>query len=286
MNSCKVCLKETKNKTYCGIECQKKGYKIQKVERVEVKCKFCLSSIKKIPSKVRTNNYCSRICSDNDKKNTMSGVLNHRYGTKASEETKQKKSIIMKKKWKEAEYKEKRSLSLEKCMEGREYWFGNTPENIEKRKKTILEKYGKHPFSDEEYRKKCDEKCLQLYGKTSIELAKAKIDKEIIEKRRKSLIETIMNIPYEEYEKRLSKKEKYYKIVRRITESQDLSKLENFDKRGRGTEEGVYHLDHIIPISYGLINNIDPAIIGHISNLRFIPALENIKKGASYGQEN
>jgi hypothetical protein len=47
-----------------------------------------------------------------------------------------------------------------------------------------------------------------------------------------------------------------------------------------------YHLDHIIPIFHGWVHRIDPEIIGDISNLRFIPALENIKKGSKIEEEN
>jgi len=282
MNICVICTEKTKNKKYCSSECQHRGYKKQIVKRVLVECDFCHLVIQKIPSKVRNKNYCSRDCSDKDKSKTMLGKLNHRYGTKQSEIVKKKKSDFMKLKWKEEKYRLKRAFGFEKSMKYRKYWFGNTPEDIQKRKDTFIKKYGKHPFSDEEYRKQCDEKCIQLYGLTALEIAQKNINEDVIEKRRKTLIQTILNISYEEYESKLSKKEKYYKMVKRITESQDLSSLNDYDKRGRSEKKGAYHLDHIIPISYGLLNDIDPYIIGHISNLRFIPALENIKKGAKY----
>ena len=75
-------------------------------------------------------------------------------------------------------------------------------------------------------------------------------------------------------------KVKYYKEVKKITESQNLSLLLNYDKRGKvSRKEDAYHLDHIFPIIEGYKQAISPEIIGHISNLRFIPALENHKKG-------
>jgi hypothetical protein len=58
---------------------------------------------------------------------------------------------------------------------------------------------------------------------------------------------------------------------------QDIKTLEHYEKRGKsrkGTDN--YQLDHIIPISEGFRNNIDANIIGDITNLRFIPWLENI----------
>lgn len=67
---------------------------------------------------------------------------------------------------------------------------------------------------------------------------------------------------------------KYYSEVWRLTEANDLTLLENHNKRAyRG-----YHLDHIVPISVGF-NLAIPAIeIADISNLRFLWWHDNIKK--------
>lgn len=62
-------------------------------------------------------------------------------------------------------------------------------------------------------------------------------------------------------------KDRYYKLVWEITNAQDLKSLPNSHKRGWRD----YHLDHIMPISYGFKNGILPCHIGDISNLRFIP---------------
>lgn len=81
----------------------------------------------------------------------------------------------------------------------------------------------------------------------------------------------------EEYERIITEKKKYYNEVHKITKRQPIETLEFFEKRGKakkGTDN--YQLDHIIPISEGFRNNIDPNIIGNISNLRFIPWKENI----------
>jgi len=86
------------------------------------------------------------------------------------------------------------------------------------------------------------------------------------------------NITFEEYQKRLTECEKYRRLVRRITDKQPIHLLEHCEKRGRTGEDGAYHLDHIIQIKQGFIERISPKIIGHISNLRFIPWRENLTR--------
>lgn len=66
----------------------------------------------------------------------------------------------------------------------------------------------------------------------------------------------------------------YYKEVKTLTELQPILQLENSDKRGW---EG-YHLDHIVPISYGFKHNIPTSLISSIENLRFIPKEDNMNK--------
>jgi hypothetical protein len=87
------------------------------------------------------------------------------------------------------------------------------------------------------------------------------------------------DITYDEYLDTIPMWNQYYNEVQRITSHQPIELLENYDKRGRakhGTD--AYHLDHIISIKYGFDNNIDPNIIGNISNLRMIPWQENLQK--------
>jgi hypothetical protein len=73
-------------------------------------------------------------------------------------------------------------------------------------------------------------------------------------------------------------KRKYYCLCWSITENQPLFKLKNFKKRCyRG--KNCYHLDHIVSIAYGYTSGIPPEKIGSLSNLRFIPAKENMRKG-------
>ncbi len=77
----------------------------------------------------------------------------------------------------------------------------------------------------------------------------------------------------------------YYIKVWIITESQPLKKLKNSEKRCyRGKD--CYHLDHIVSISHGYRNNIPPEKIGSLSNLRFIPAKDNMNKGFKLTEES
>jgi hypothetical protein len=68
----------------------------------------------------------------------------------------------------------------------------------------------------------------------------------------------------------------YYKEVWRITE-RNASKIKNIGLRGSD-----YHLDHIIPISYGFKHTIKPTVIGGVKNLRIITRMENFKKNSRF----
>ena len=87
-----------------------------------------------------------------------------------------------------------------------------------------------------------------------------------------------LDLTWEEYSARYSEYKKYQKKVIRLTNKQDVSKLPNFDKRGKAGVAGAYQLDHILEISEGFVKGIDPEIIADMSNLQFIPWLENLKK--------
>lgn len=92
------------------------------------------------------------------------------------------------------------------------------------------------------------------------------------------------NITYDEYLETIPSWVKYRREVDRITKQQPLHLLEHYEKRGHAQNDG-YHLDHIIPAKYGFDNNIDPNIIGDISNLQFIYWKENLQKSSKYNLE-
>lgn len=72
--------------------------------------------------------------------------------------------------------------------------------------------------------------------------------------------------------------QRYKQLVWYYTNKNDLSKLENYDKRARVEIPGSYSLDHKLSIKNGFNEGIDPKIIGSINNLEFVPAQSNSVK--------
>lgn len=68
---------------------------------------------------------------------------------------------------------------------------------------------------------------------------------------------------------------KYRRKVYYWTSKNDLTLLENYDKRSLLG----YHLDHKYSISEGFKNNVPPKVIGSIYNLEFLLSTDNVKKG-------
>lgn len=111
-------------------------------------------------------------------------------------------------------------------------------------------------------------------------------DPETRDKVRRKLIENYYGVPYGEHYELMDEKNAYYRKVWEHTNRQNLQELTNYEKRGKiGHSEDPYHLDHIIPISYGYKNDIPPEVIGDIENLQFIPAIENVRKSDTYNEE-
>jgi hypothetical protein len=73
--------------------------------------------------------------------------------------------------------------------------------------------------------------------------------------------------------------EEYYNAVKLITNKNWYEHFHdiNPDKLQRSRD---LHLDHIYSISEGFKNNIPPEIVGHWTNLRLLPKVENSSKGA------
>lgn len=69
--------------------------------------------------------------------------------------------------------------------------------------------------------------------------------------------------------------EEYRNKVNSVTKRFDLTKLDNFDKRGPLS----YHIDHKYSVFEGFKNNISHEIIGHICNLEMLEYNKNTSKG-------
>lgn len=74
----------------------------------------------------------------------------------------------------------------------------------------------------------------------------------------------------------LQRKKDYYKLVWEFTEA-NAPNVPSIDLRGQD-----YHIDHIIPISYGFKTGIDPAIIGALDNLQMLSKRDNFLKCDKY----
>jgi hypothetical protein len=68
---------------------------------------------------------------------------------------------------------------------------------------------------------------------------------------------------------------KYRRKVYYWTSKNDLTQLENYNKRGRFG----FHLDHKYSITEGFKNKVPPKVIGSIDNLEFICYTDNLSKG-------
>lgn len=155
--------------------------------------------------------------------------------------------------------------------------------NIRGPRETILEswikKYGKETafIKWDEYRNKISKTLKHIFEN---------IDRT---GRNNGYIQSILKksgITYEEYLNSIDEYSRYKKIVSKITSEQPIYLLENFNKRGLAGNSDAYHLDHIYSIKKGFEHNIDPEVIGHISNLRFIPWKQNILKKDKDTQES
>ena len=78
----------------------------------------------------------------------------------------------------------------------------------------------------------------------------------------------------------LPERKRYYYDVWRLTEA-NAHLIPGYDPELRGIAgtEGAYQIDHVIPISKGYSDSIDPSVIASPENLRFIPWQENLQKG-------
>jgi very-short-patch-repair endonuclease len=174
---CNLCKKiyNTKNKKqkYCSVECQHNSYKVQKTERVTSTCKFCGKDFLILPYKIKDGKgkYCSRECKDTHQKYIYSGQSNPLWGRKHTNEWKKQLSERTKKNWQSEEYRNKVKNSILKFFEKNGYHPGTNQKSKEKRKKTMIEKYGvEHNWKGKYGQRKCDKTTLEIYGKSAAQM--------------------------------------------------------------------------------------------------------------------
>jgi hypothetical protein len=83
-----------------------------------------------------------------------------------------------------------------------------------------------------------------------------------------------------------TKWEKYKNRVRMLTERTYKQNKSNINPNELSRNRTDYHLDHIIPIWYGFLNNIIPEILAHIKNLRIISQTDNNSRSKTILTEN
>lgn len=174
---CQMCNKSypTKNKKqkYCSVECQHNSYKIQKTERVESICQYCGNKFLILPSKIKDGGgkYCRRECKDNHQKIIYSGESNPSWGKKHTDEWKKQRSRVSKKNWQNEEYRLKIKNSHLIFFKKNGFYPGCDDKSKEKRKKTLIEKYGvKHNWMGNYGERKCDKTTFQIYGKSAVQM--------------------------------------------------------------------------------------------------------------------
>lgn len=74
--------------------------------------------------------------------------------------------------------------------------------------------------------------------------------------------------------------EEYYNAVRLITNKNWYEHFHKLNGAGPNKRSRDLHLDHIYSIAEGFKNDVPPEIIGHWTNLRLLPKIENSSKGS------
>lgn len=127
--------------------------------------------------------------------------------------------------------------------------------------KKVIGEYSKELWKNDDYRSKIINKLKEIIG-----------DENHINEWRLKMEQNGYFTPLE----LKSEFEKYKQLVWTYTRKNNLSLLENYDKRGRSK----YHVDHKFSITQGFLNNIPPEIIGSFHNLEMLYHTNNIRKNS------
>ena len=165
----------TKNKhqKYCSVECQHNSYRKKTAERVCLNCEFCGVEFEVRKQKLVKYGvkYCSKKCSSLHKKTTYLKEGNPAFGKKQTDEWKKNMSQKMKKIWETEDYVEKVKIGRDRFFVENGYYPGSDEKSKEKRKNTMIDKYGiEHNWIGKYGERDCDKTTLDLYGKTSAQM--------------------------------------------------------------------------------------------------------------------
>lgn len=144
------------------------------------------------------------------------------------------------------------------------------PANRAVRQQTMIDKYGApHALQTKKFRKKVRQTCIQKYGVSNVALS---------EEHMKRMAATRRSTGSYRSKEELTEIEKYTQAVWRHTHK---NWRKHKDRIANGLQRGrEFHLDHIYPKILGFKESIPPEIIGHWTNLRLIPAKQNLAKHA------
>ncbi len=208
--------KEAEIKKYCSVKCQIEGYRGYKVPRITIKCKNCNKEIITTKKRIEKHgrNSCSVKCRNKLLKTKYIGAGNPMYGAKHSEERIKQISENTKEMWKSKEFRDHLKSCAENFYKIKKYYYGNSQESIKKRKQSCIEHFGvDHNWKNTENKKKCDDTCLEKYGKTSLELMKEGLYKNKKNTSIEVKIHNILNNNDIEYVKQFEiKYKKTYKV--------------------------------------------------------------------------
>jgi len=144
------------------------------------------------------------------------------------------------------------------------------PEVLARRRQTMTARWGgPSTFESPVLRSRAEETCIEKFGVHNIFLSPTFISSSMDKKLLKSHEKT-----WQQYIDDLPEFHDYRRKVDRITRLQPIENLENYDKWGD------YHLDHKFSVAEGFRQGVSPEVIGDITNLEFIPAVDNMRKQA------